>query len=297
MIRLEHLSKTFGGKPALHDLSLEIRAGEIFGLLGHNGAGKSTAFGLLLGQLHPTSGQAFIRGVSVQRDRLRALRGTGAIFEEPAFYDYLSGWNNLRILTDCSARLTDAELRETVGFVGLEKRIHDPVRAYSHGMRQRLALAQALLPRPDVIFLDEPAEGLDPEGMHEMRGLIARLNRERGMTVLLSSHLLVEVEQLCDRIAILNGGRLVFLGALDELGGGGGGAGQYRLALDDWAKAGPVLAAAGAATLPEGVIGLAPGAEIAGVVAALVQAGVRVSGVEPHRRTLEALYLEAVARP
>lgn len=180
MIKLDHLSKTFGSRCALEELSLEIPQGQIFGLLGHNGAGKSTTFGMILGQVHPTSGSAFIRGVSVQRNRLQALRGVGAIFETPAFYDYLSGWTNLCIFTAYTARLPKEQIMETVRFAGLEKRIHDPVRVYSHGMRQRLALAQALLPRPDLVLLDEPAEGLDPEGIHEMRHLILRLNRSRG---------------------------------------------------------------------------------------------------------------------
>ena len=212
MIRLERLSKTFGGRPALHELTLEIPKGQIFGLLGHNGAGKSTTFGMILGQVHPTGGVAYIRDVSVQRHRLRALQGVGAIFETPAFYDYLSGWTNLRIFTAYTRKLPERELMETVRFVGLAERIHDPVRVYSHGMRQRLALAQALLPRPELVLLDEPAEGLDPEGIHEMRHLILKLNREHGMTVLLSSHLLAEVEQVCDRIAVLNKGRMIFEG-------------------------------------------------------------------------------------
>ena len=139
MIRLENLSKTFGGKPALEPLTLEIPTGEVFGLLGHNGAGKSTTFGLILGQLKPTGGEAFVRGVSVQRDRGKALQRVGAIFETPAFYDYLSGWRNLSIFTALSRRVPREEMMETVRFVGLEKRIHDPVRVYSHGMRQRLA--------------------------------------------------------------------------------------------------------------------------------------------------------------
>ena len=217
MIRFEHLGKTFRGRRALDDLTLEIPKGEIFGLLGHNGAGKSTTFGMLLGQIHPSKGEAFIRGVSVQRERSKALQGVGAIFETPGFYDYLSGWNNLRIFTSYTTRLGTAEIEETVRFVGLEERIHDPVRVYSHGMRQRLALAQALLPRPELVLLDEPAEGLDPEGIHEMRHLILRLNRERGMTVLLSSHQLAEVGQLCNNVAILNQGQLIFHGRWSEL--------------------------------------------------------------------------------
>ena len=119
---------------------LEIPAGEVFGLLGHNGAGKSTTFGLILGQLKPTGGEAFVRGVSVQRDRSLALERVGAIFETPAFYDYLSGWRNLAMLTALSRRVTPEETSEAVRFVGLEKRIHDPVRTYSHGMRQRNAV-------------------------------------------------------------------------------------------------------------------------------------------------------------
>ncbi len=293
MIRLEHLSKTFKKRVALEDLSLEIRAGEIFGLLGHNGAGKSTTLGMLLGQIYPTSGEAFIRGVSVQQNRQKALDKVGAIFEEPAFHDYLSGWDNLRILTSYYARLPDEELREAVSFTGLEKRIHDPVWVYSHGMRQRLALAQALLPRPDLILLDEPAEGLDPEGIYEMRKLIVRLNRERGMTVVLSSHLLAEVEQLCDRVAILNQGRLVFEGRWNELTADPSPA--HRLEVDDWKKAEVILKKLRVSRPTSDTISLAPGGDMADVVSALVQGGVRIRAVEPLRRNLEDIYLKAIS--
>jgi len=293
MIRLEHLSKTFKKRVALEDLSLEIRQGEIFGLLGHNGAGKSTTLGMLLGQIYPTSGEAFIRGVSVQKNRQKALDKVGAIFEEPAFHDYLSGWDNLRILTSYSAHLPDEELREAVRFTGLEKRIHDPVWVYSHGMRQRLALAQALLPRPDLILLDEPAEGLDPEGIYEMRKLIVRLNRERGMTVVLSSHLLAEVEQLCDRVAILNQGRLIFEGRWNELTADPSSA--HRLEVDDWKKAGGILQKLGVSRPTAETIALAPGGDMADVVSALVKGGVRIRAIEPLRRNLEDIYLKAIS--
>jgi len=293
MIRLEHLSKTFKKRVALEDLSLEIRQGEIFGLLGHNGAGKSTTLGMLLGQIYPTSGEAFIRGVSVQQNRQKALDKVGAIFEEPAFHDYLTGWDNLRILTSYSARLPDEELREAVRFTGLEKRIHDPVWVYSHGMRQRLALAQALLPRPDLILLDEPAEGLDPEGIYEMRKLIVRLNRERGMTVVLSSHLLAEVEQLCDRVAILNQGRLIFEGRWNEFTADPSPA--HRLEVDDWKKAGVILQKLRVSRPTAETIALAPGGDMADVVSALVKGGVRIQAIEPLRRNLEDIYLKAIS--
>jgi len=295
MIRLDRLSKTFGSRPALHELSLDIPQGQIFGLLGHNGAGKSTTFGMILGQVHPTSGAAYIRDISVQRHRLRALQGVGAIFEAPAFYDYLSGWTNLRIFTSYTRRLPDAELLETVRFVGLETRIHDPVRVYSHGMRQRLGLAQALLPRPDLVLLDEPAEGLDPEGIHEMRHLILRLNREHGMTVLLSSHLLSEVEQVCDRIAVLNQGRMIFQGKWTDLTGD---ANRYRLDADPWDKAAALIAGRPEMSLtPEKIVTVAPGHDIADLVTALVQAGVKVRAVEPLKQSLEEIYLNLVGTP
>jgi len=295
MIRLDRLSKVFGSRPALQELSLDIPQGQIFGLLGHNGAGKSTTFGMILGQIHPTSGAAFIRDISVQQHRLRALQGVGAIFETPAFYDYLSGWTNLRILTSYTRRLPDSDLLETVRFVGLELRIHDPVRVYSHGMRQRLALAQALLPCPDIVLLDEPAEGLDPEGIHEMRHLILRLNRERGMTVLLSSHLLSEVEQICDRIAVLNQGRMIFQGKWTDLTRD---ALRYRLEADPWDKAASLIATLPGLTLnPDNTLTLAPGHDIADLVAALVTSGIKIRALEPLKQNLEEIYLDLVTPP
>ena len=294
MVRLEKLRKDFGGKPALAPLDLEIPQGEIFGLLGHNGAGKSTTFGLILGQLRPTGGEVFVRNVSVTHERGRALQRVGAIFETPAFYDYLSGWRNLAMLTALSRRVTPEETNEAVRFVGLEKRIHDPVRTYSHGMRQRLALAQALLPSPELVLLDEPAEGLDPEGIRELRELILQLNRERGMTVVLSSHLLAEVQQICNRVAILHRGRLVFHGHWQDLARDRVG---YRLDVDDWTRAGTVAAACGA-SLDAGARTLSlpnADADVADVVAALVGAGVRVRAVEPVRQSLEDVYLDTVA--
>ncbi len=293
MLRLDHLSKSFRGKPALESLTLDVAQGEVFGLLGHNGAGKSTTFGLILGQLRPTAGEAFVRGVSVQRKREHALQRVGAIFETPAFYDYLSGWRNLNMLTALSGRVDRREMEETVRFVGLEKRIHDPVRVYSHGMRQRLALAQALLPWPELVLLDEPSEGLDPEGIHELRELILRINRERGVTVVLSSHLLAEVEQTCGRVAILNRGRLVFQGHWRELASDQR---RYRFDVDDPARLAAAASANGARLEPDGrTVALAEDRDVADLVAALVGSGTRVRAVEPLRQNLEEIYLRTIS--
>jgi len=290
VVRLENLSKSFRGRPALSDLSLEIRRGEIFGLLGHNGAGKSTTFGLMLGHVRPDAGEAFIGGHSVQRNRARAISRTGAIFETPAFYEYMTGWQNLRFLVSLSGLVPDAALMDVVRLVRLEERIHDPVRVYSHGMRQRLALAQALLPAPEFILLDEPTEGLDPEGIQEMREMIRRLRDERGLTVMLSSHLLAEVEQLCDRVAILHRGKMIFCGAWQAAEP------AWDLEVDDWPLAQPVLARLQAQRTGVRIM-LPAGADIADLVAALVQNGIRVRKVQPVSPSLEDFYLERIGRP
>jgi ABC-2 type transport system ATP-binding protein len=289
MIAIQSLHKVFRGRPALSGVSFEVRKGEIFGLLGHNGAGKSTTFGILLGQVYPNAGEVFIDGISVQKNRARALARVGAIFETPGFYDYLSGWKNLEILAAYSGRVSRGEIEDAVQTVGLSARIHDPVRVYSHGMRQRLALAQALVPAPQVVLLDEPTEGLDPEGIHEMRELIKRLNRDGGLTVLLSSHLLAEVEQLCHRIAILNQGRLVFEGEWGALAASGK---RFRLEVDDWEK----VRACGANIPEPGIVEIGEEEDIADLVKRMVEGGVRIRGVERVRPTLETLYLERVRR-
>jgi ABC-2 type transport system ATP-binding protein len=212
MIRLENLQKRFGSRLAVENLSLEIPDGALYGLLGHNGAGKSTTIGMILGQVIPDQGRVLIDGRAVQRDRTAALEPVGAIFETPSFYGYLSGRRNLEIFCSYSRPVERPEMDEVIEMVRLTARIDDPVRVYSHGMRQRLALAQALLPRPRILILDEPSEGLDPEGIYEMRELIRRLHRDYRLTILICSHLLAEVEQICPEVAIMRQGRILFHG-------------------------------------------------------------------------------------
>lgn len=288
MVSLKSLHKTFGKRPAIEDISLEVPEGEIFGLLGHNGAGKSTTFGIMLGMVAPSQGEAFIAGHSVQKNRSQALAGVGAIFETPSFYEYLSGWENLRFFVSLSGQdVPRKEMEAAVDLVGLADRIGDPVKNYSHGMRQRLGLAQALVPRPRFILLDEPTDGLDPLGIREMRGMIRRLRDEFGITVMLSSHLLSEVEQLCDRVAILHKGKMVFCGkwkATPDL---------WQFVLDPKEKADKILEAHGLRRIQDSWAA-SEGFDPAMLVESLVQAGVHVRGVQPVRQTLEDFYLETI---
>ena len=290
MIRLNNVQKKFGARLVINNLTLTVPAGEIFGLLGHNGAGKSTAIGMMLGQVWPTDGEVRVCGHDVTTRRDLALQKVGAIFETPAFYDYLSGWRNLEIFTHFTARTSDARIREVVEWVGLTGREHGKVRTYSHGMRARLALAQALLPGPELLILDEPGEGLDPEGIHEMRETILRLHRDLKLTILLSSHLLSEVEQLCTRIAVLNQGQKVFEGSLAETKCSN----QWvRLRVNDFPLAAKILTAAGLISGHRGggEIELAAGAETDAVVRKLVEQGVGVFEIARTVKTLESFYL------
>jgi ABC-2 type transport system ATP-binding protein len=295
MISLRAVSKRFGSRPAVEDLTLEVPRGGVFGLLGHNGAGKSTTIGMLLGQVTPDRGEVRVHGADVFRERRRALARVGAIFETPAFYEYLSGARNLRIFSEYTAPASRERLAEVVKLVGLSDRIHDRVGAYSHGMRQRLALAQALLPGPELLILDEPSEGLDPEGIHEIRHLILRLNREWGLTILFSSHVLSEVQQLCSHVAVLREGRLLFTGNWREFGVNG----QWlRVRVDRQTEAETGLREAGLVTEfeAEGRARLATGATAPAVTEWLVHHGYRVEAVHPIERTLEDFYLATIHR-
>ncbi|HEY4416671.1 MAG TPA: ABC transporter ATP-binding protein [Verrucomicrobiae bacterium] len=296
MIELHQVVKKFANRTAVDDLSLTVPRGEIFGLLGHNGAGKSTAIGMMLGQVWPTSGTVKICGHDVTSRRARALKKVGAIFETPAFYDYLSGWRNLEILSHYTAPTPKARIQAVIDWVGLTGREQSKVRTYSHGMRARLALAQTLLPQPDLLILDEPGGGLDPEGIAEMRQTILRLHREMGLTILLSSHLLTEMEQLCTRIAVLNQGRKVFEGPITEIKAVRSG---VALRTPDFAAAVTFLRERG---LILGVerghcLKLKEDVSTADITRVLVNAGIPVEGIWQQEQTLEDFYLNLIKPP
>ncbi len=289
MLSVKNLTKKFAGKDALKGVSFEVARGEIYGLLGHNGAGKSTTLGIILSMVAAGSGEVLIDGVSVQKNPRKALQKVGSIFESPAFYDYMSGWENLRVLVGLSGAFDAEKAREVVERVGLTERIGSKVSAYSHGMRQRLALAQALLPEPEILLLDEPTDGLDPEGIKWFRDFILSLRKERGMTVLFNSHLLSEVEQMCDRVSIIRAGELVYEGEVNDLR-------DDRPGLKITATPSSILNEVAGRFQGEQMPGdrwvFPEGTAVSEVVSSLVQAGAEVSEVTPLRRSLEDVYLE-----
>ncbi|MDQ2714569.1 MAG: ABC transporter ATP-binding protein [Chloroflexota bacterium] len=221
VLQTRNLSKQYGKRMAVDNLSLEVRRGEIFGFLGPNGAGKTTTIRMLLGLITPTSGSGEILGHDVISQRARILPRVGALVETPALYLYMTGRDNLRAVAAVLGGVPEKRIDAVLEMVGMGLRQKDRVRTYSLGMKQRLGVAMALLQDPDVLILDEPANGLDPAGIVEMRDLMHRLASE-DKTVFISSHLLTEVQQICTRVAIINLGKLVTESTVEELTRGHG---------------------------------------------------------------------------
>jgi len=215
------LSKKFGKRWAVKDLNLEVLRGDVFGFLGPNGAGKSTTIRMILTLLRPTAGSVEIFGKDLRKSRRDVLSRVCGIVEKPDFYLYLSAFKNLEIFGSMTRRVKGDSILEALEGVGLKDRAFEKVKTFSHGMKQRLGIAQVLLTKPDLIILDEPTAGLDPQGMKEVRELVRRLAREREMTVFLSSHLLFEIESVATRMAVINRGELIAQGPVTDLIGTG----------------------------------------------------------------------------
>lgn len=218
IIEVKGLTKKYKELTAVDNLDLNVYHGDVFGFLGPNGAGKSTTIRMLLSLIKPTSGDIKIFGKSLKTDRIEILRKIGAIVEKPDFYLYLSAYKNLEILGKVSGiNPTKQKIMEVLELVGLDKRYKSKVKTFSHGMKQRLGLAQALLHDPELIILDEPTTGLDPQGIKDIRDLIIFLSKEKGKTIFLSSHILKEVELIASRMIIINKGQTIIEGKVDEL--------------------------------------------------------------------------------
>ncbi|WP_096437348.1 ABC transporter ATP-binding protein [Alteribacter populi] len=209
MLQLKNVSKTLGSKVVVNDISLDIHSGEIFGLLGPNGAGKTTTIRMLVGLLSITEGKVLMNGVNIEKDFELAISQVGAIIENPELYDYLTGYQNLIHFSRMSGNVSKERIDEIIQMIGLENAIQARVKTYSLGMRQRLGLGQALMHSPSILILDEPTNGLDPSGIREFRQLLIKLAKKGKMAVLVSSHLLAEMEMMCDRIGIIQHGKLI----------------------------------------------------------------------------------------
>lgn len=218
IIEVSHLAKNFGTFEAVKDVSFTVNKGDVFGFLGPNGAGKSTTIRCLLSLIQPDRGSIKLFGKTLEQDRSSILRNIGSIIEKPDFYKYLSAQKNLEIFARISgAQVSSKEIAEMLDFVGLGNRAKHKVKGFSHGMKQRLGIAQTLLHKPDLIILDEPTTGLDPQGIIEIRNLILRLKNEQNKTILLSSHQLSEIELIANRMVIINQGRSIVEGEVAAL--------------------------------------------------------------------------------
>lgn len=216
MIELIHATKILGKKTIVDNLSFRVFSGEVFGLLGPNGAGKTTAIRLMVGLIRLTKGDIIVGGYSIQSEFQRAVAQIGAVVENPLFYNFLTGYENLLHYARMVSGIPISRIHEVAQVMDIEERLHDLVKIYSLGMRQRLGIAQALLHQPKVIILDEPTNGLDPMGIKELREYLRCLAKNEGVAVIVSSHLLSEMEMLCDRVAIIKNGRLLGVNTIGE---------------------------------------------------------------------------------
>ncbi len=217
MLEVKNLYKSFGDKPILNDVTIDVAPGDVFGFLGPNGAGKTTTVRVILGLVRPDRGAITINGHGIRDHFKQAISHVGAVVETPRFYPYLSGYQNIAQAANLHRGVAKSKIDDVIRMVGLRERAQDLVGTYSLGMKQRLGIARTLVNDPQLIFLDEPMNGLDPEGMMEVRDLIKNLSADRGITFFMTSHLLHEVEQLCNRIAILNESRIVIQGMVGQL--------------------------------------------------------------------------------
>ncbi|MFT8363641.1 MAG: ABC transporter ATP-binding protein [Sporolactobacillus sp.] len=293
-VRLERVTKKFGRKTIIDNLSFTINHGEVFGFLGPNGAGKTTTIRMIVGLMRMTEGNIYIQGHSVKGDFKAAMNEVGAIVENPEMYKFLTGYQNLVHYARMTRGVDKQRIDQVVKLVHLETSIHQRVKKYSLGMRQRLGVAQALLHRPSVLILDEPTNGLDPQGIHDLRNYLHQLSREENVAVIVSSHLLSEMQVMCDRIGIIQKGKLVGVETVHDFVEEGGQA--VRVLVDDPPLAAKVLkeklALAVTLTDDEALNLSIEREKIPVVVDTLVLSKLKIYGVSAMQKSLEDRFLE-----
>ena len=293
VVRLEAVSKVISSKVIIDNLNLEIVPGQVFGFLGPNGAGKTTTIRMMVGLISITQGDIVICGHSIKNNFEAAIANVGAIVENPEMYKYLSGYQNLRHFARMMPGVTKQRIQDVIALVGLDNRIHDKVKTYSLGMRQRLGVAQAILHNPKLLILDEPTNGLDPQGIRELRDYLRHLCRIEGTTVFVSSHLLSEMELMCDRVAIIQNGRLIDVRQLKNEEGVAVTAAEIAFEVDQPRQAAELLGVDKVDRMENNQLILKVSREeAADINARLVQAGLKVYGIREVTRTLEDQFLE-----
>ncbi|WP_174760615.1 MULTISPECIES: ABC transporter ATP-binding protein [Aneurinibacillus] len=294
-LEIEQVEKEIRGKKIIKGISFSVREGEVFGFLGPNGSGKTTTIRMMVGLIRPTAGRIRICGFDIQKEYTKALAHVGSIVENPELYSFLTGMENLEQFARMIPGVTRGKIDEVVQRVDLSKRIHDRVKDYSLGMRQRLGIAQALLGDPKLLILDEPTNGLDPQGIKELRAFIRQLAGE-GLSVFISSHLLSEIQLMCDRVAIINRGEIIRVGEVDELL-----TQDFRKMIwyaEPRSKAKSILAASPLVRLSEqetldgGIVTEIAAEHVPELAARLISGGIQVYEIEWKKPSLEDLFLD-----
>ncbi|MET4560322.1 ABC-2 type transport system ATP-binding protein [Lysinibacillus parviboronicapiens] len=289
IVQLQNLSKTIKGKQLIHNLNIDLYPGQITGFLGPNGAGKTTTIRMMTGLMHPSEGKVIIDGQSLQEHYEEAISKVGVIVENPEMYKYMTGYKNLLHFARMHKNVSKARIDEVVTQVGLENRIHEKVSTYSLGMRQRLGLAQALLHRPKFLILDEPTNGLDPAGIREFRMYLRKIATEDGVSVFVSSHLLSEIELMCDRVAVIQNGQLIDIREIKN-----DTASFYYIEATPSEQVTAQLQKLDHSFTVEnnGVVVEIKKEDIPTLMTQFVNEGIQLFAVQPHQKTLEDQFLE-----
>lgn len=289
IVQLQNLSKTIRGKQLIQQLNIDLYPGQITGFLGPNGAGKTTTIRMMTGLMHPTEGNVIIDGLSLKEHYEEAISKVGVIVENPEMYKFMSGYKNLLHFARMHKNVTKERIQEVIQQVGLENRIHEKVSTYSLGMRQRLGLAQALLHRPKFLILDEPTNGLDPAGIREFRMYLRKIASEEGVSVFVSSHLLSEIELMCDRVAVIQNGQLIDLRDIHNESSS-----FYYVEAQPKEQVSAYLEQCDFNFVAEnqGYVVEMKKEDVPAMTTQLVQAGIQLFAVQPHQKTLEDQFLE-----
>ena len=294
-LSIKNITKIYGKKKAADHVSFDIQEGEIFGFLGPNGAGKTTVIKSILGFIFPDEGEVFINGYNTKKDYEKAMASVGGIVENPEMYVNLSARKNIEMYARIHGNIPKERIDEVINEVGLSGRSKDPIRKYSLGMKQRIGLAQAMVHKPKLLILDEPTNGLDPTGIHQLRDVLKKYAHEQGGAVMVSSHILSEMQLLCDRVGIINNGKLISVCTMDELEKMNS-ASRYFIKVSDTEKAKTLLESnenVSDIDIKDGSISAEISEEdIASVVRLLVTGGVDISEVKKNESSLEEVFLQ-----